>query len=566
MTEPTPHDPKSLSRTALSVLLLIVGLAVVLQWSRLPFRWNPVALAYAAYFHEFRHAISLNGSGAAFTTFVGLHPPAYSLFFLWMMEASAPAVCWLASSGLFSVASVPLVWMTARLANDDGAMPWPSILSCASIAALVLELSPHRNAYGLEVNNYPLLLAVTAAQLYCFAQMTGPWQTSPEQARPLLTQPTRAEVAWVLTSALSIWTHVLSIALPCSQLLLVILLPESRRHVKRLILLATSTAALCLPLLPGVLAGLGSDPINVAPGLDRALAAALLDFPGRYGSEIGANLLAAMIVLAAANVVRLPPGHRLVPLSWLAHGLVAGALVVGMVAAGMAAAHQFPYYLVLLPAGALLVPRALHPDQTPVMRYLLLAVCATALSLHALALGSDALRGRAAWTSANSERGLIAIATQSWQDNSSLLLHGFPQTMDDDKDVLDAAFAFIPLDERITFAQPQVETLVPGDPNWGQPLLFEGHRWLYTFTDFKEDRVDAITDAALARGERVIVAAYNTRWAQREADELRAWAAARGEPGRRAKDQLMFILEPTVGQQDPLPDASHSHQPGSSTH
>ncbi len=566
MTERNPHEPKVSSRTALSVLLLILVLAAALQGSRLPFRWNPVALAYAAYFHEFRHVISLNGSGAAFTTFVGLHPPAYSLFFLWMMERSAPAACWLASSGLFSVAAIPLVWMTARLGSDDETAPWPSILGSASIAALVLAISPHRNAYGLEVNNYPLLIAVTTAQLLCFARMMRPEKISRESARSLLARPGGDEIAWMLVTALSIWTHLLSVALPCSQLLLLGLLPEARRHVVRLTALATGTAVLCLPLVPGVLAGMGSDPINTAPGLSGALSAALLDFPGRYGSEAGANLLAALIVLGAANVLRLPRGHRLVPLSWLAHGLVAGTLVVGLVAGGMAAAHQFPYYLVLLPTGALLVPRALHSAQPIALRSLIIAICALALSLHALPLGSDALRGRAAWTSASSDRGLIELATRSWEENSSLLLHGFPQTMDDDKDALDAAFSFIPLNERITFAQPDVEKLVPGDPNWGQPLLFENNRWLYTFTDFKQDRVNAITNAALARGERVIVAAYNTRWAQREADELRAWATARGEPGRRAKDQLMFVLEPAVGQRSSLPDKSGTHYSGNSTH
>ncbi len=502
MTEPTSSDPKVLSRTALSVFAVIVGLAAALQLSRLPFRWDPVALAYAAYFHEFRHVIELNGSGAAFTTFVGLHPPAYSLFFLWMMKASAPAVCWLTSSGLFSVASVPLVWMTARLACDDRTEAWPPILDSASVAALVLAISPHRNAYGLEVNNYPLLVAVSAAQLLCFARMMRAERTSSQQARSLFARPGRAEIAWVLVTALSLWTHVLSIALPCSQLLLLRLLPEARRYLGRLITLAASAALLCLPLLPGVLAGIGSDPINTAPGLSGA----------------------------------------------------------------MAAAHQFPYYLVLLPAGALLVPRALHSAQPTALRYLVIALCGAALSAHALALGDDALRGRAAWTSASSERGLIELATQSWQENSSLLLYGFPQTMDDDKDALDAAFFFIPLDEQITFAQPEVETLVPGDPNWGQPLLFERGRWLYTFTDFKQDRVDAITNATLARGERVTVAAYNTHWAQREADELRAWATARGEPGRRAKDQLMFVLEPTVGQRNPLPDESDDRYSGSSAH
>ena len=543
MIDPSFNQSNSTPRVAYVVLFAIVGLAVALQWSRLPFRWNPVALAYAAYFHEFRHAINLAGVGAAFTTFVGLHPPAYSLFFWGLMELRTPAACWLASSGLFSVAAVPLVWMTARHRSQDTKGRWAPAWRGAAIAALVLAVSPHRNAYGLEINNYPLLVASTAAQLWAFAKMVNDPRYAVTGSSSAWTRPKGVEITWVLCTALSIWTHVLSIALPCSQLLLLLLLPETRQKTRRAITLMAGAAALCLPLLPGLLAGMGSDPINTAPGLFAALRAALLGFPGRYGSTLGAGLMSGLIIVGGISALRLPHGKRLVPLSWLTHGLTAGALIIGMVASGMAAAHQFPYYLVLLPAGALLVSESLRGRQRRLPRLLLGAMCCAALCLHGLALIEDARRGQSAWNSASSDRGLIELATNSWIERSSLLLLGFPQTFDDDKDALDPAFAFIPMNERITFAQPEVATLVPGDPNWGQPLRFEGERWLYTFTDFKAERVNAITDAALARGERVIVAAYNTDWAQREADELKAWATARGEPGRRAPNQLMFLLE-----------------------
>jgi len=344
------------------------------------------------------------------------------------------------------------------------------------------------------------------------------------------------------------WTHVLSIALPCSQIFLLIMLPEGRKRLRRVLALSGCTALLCLPLLPAALAGVNSDPINEAPGALKALSAAFIGFPGRYGSDTASSILAALVALGALNTLRLPPKERLVPLSWLAHGLTCGALILWMVSGGMAADHQFPYYLALLPAGALLVSQAIQPSQSMPLRALATAGLVAGLSLHAASLGSDALRGQAAWDSASSERGLVQVAVDSWTPNSSLLLHGFPQTMDDDKDALDAAFFFIPLNERITFSQPEIETLVPGDPNWGQPLLFEEGRWLYTFTDFAPERVEAITKAALARGERVLVVAYNTGWAQREADELRAWATERSIPGRRAKDQLLFLVEPRPDQ------------------
>jgi len=79
---------------------------------------------------------------------------------------------------------------------------------------------------------------------------------------------------------------------------------------------------------------------------------------------------------------------------------------------------------------------------------------------------------------------------------------------------------------------------------WGQPIQFENGRCLYTFTGFREDRVDAIADATLAAGGRVILAVYETQFAEHDVSKIRAWASQREEPGRRAPGQLMFLLEP----------------------
>ena len=532
MTSPPSTAARRSSPRLPWALLAILVLAALLQASRLPFRWNQIALAYAAYFHEFRHVIELNGWGSALTTFVGLHPPAYSLLFLGMMVSHAPAACWFGVSGLLSVAAGPLVWATAR-------QHWGREAALgATLAALVLAISPHRNAYGLEVNNYPLLVAATAGQLLAFSR----WVARP----PASSRPSGAELLWIATTTLALWTHVLSIALPISQLALLLALPEGRARLRRFGLALAVVVLLCVPLLPGLLAGSGADPINAPAGILTALSAALAEYPGRYGSETAANLLGLLALLGAWTALQMPRNERLIPLSWLAHTALAATLIVALTAGGVAAAHQFPYYLVLLPGGALLVAKAAcdGAGRLPVPTVVLRLCLATALGLHGLALTGAALQAGRTWNEADSERGLMALAVQAWQPGAALLLVNFPRGFDDDKDQVDPTYALIPMTERLTFAQPEVPTLVPGDPSWGQPFRFEGGRWLYTFTDFKETRVDAIADTTLAAGNRVILAVYDTQRGEREVEEIRAWALQRGEPGRRAPGQLMFVLDP----------------------
>ncbi|MBJ93772.1 MAG: hypothetical protein CMP23_04770 [Rickettsiales bacterium] len=522
------------------MLGVVILIGALLQLTRLPFRWSPVALAYAAYFHEFRHAIELAGPLAAFSTFVGLHPPAYSLVFLTLMEYRATGLSWLACSALFSLVSIPLVWWTAR---QGVRLQGSVMLGPALLAGLVIAVSPHRNAYGLEVNNYPLLIGVTAAQLLCFARLFGE-SAGHNQLKGPAAWLNRDELLWLMVTALAIWTHLLSIALPCAQLLLVITLPETRQRTFRLLLLSSAVTAMCLPLSDELLRGIASAPINEAPGLTTALAAAVLELPGRYGSRYGAYLLIGLGLFGAARALRLKPFRRIVPLSWLMHLVVAAGLILTMVSRGTAAAHQFPYYLVLLPSGALLIGLNLAPGLGLRARRVAIALTLLALALHATDLGKEAHRGLQARSEAALNYGLIETALDSWTPGSSLLLHGFPDYMDDDKDGLDAAFQLVPWNQRIHFGQPKVETLVPGDPNWGQPLQFENQRWLYTFTSFEPSRVEAITTAMHAQGRRVVVAAYDTQRGAREAEELKTWASRYGEPGRRAQGQLLFILAP----------------------
>ena len=247
----------------------IVALAAVLTLTRLPFRWNQIALAYAAYFREYRHIIEVDGWPAAFTTFVGIHPPAYSLLFLSMME-SAP-LTWFLVSGAFSVAAVICVFLTGRTRSEDLFLP--------VTAGLLLATSPHRLAYALEPNNYPLLLLVTAAACLVFARWVrggSPW--------PLLA-----------VTVLGLWTHALFVTVPVAQALAV--WPDPRRRKMALAGLGIAFVG-CLPLLPAVLGAAGST-VNEAPPVIDVLAALFVVLPHRYGTLMAAWAVVGLAVLGA---------------------------------------------------------------------------------------------------------------------------------------------------------------------------------------------------------------------------------------------------------------------------
>jgi len=512
------------------LLLGIVAAAVLLQLSRLPLRWNPIAIAYASYYKEYRHAIRVDGWDAAFTTFVGLHPPAYSLIFLALMALGVAPLVWLLLSGLFSVASVPAVWFTARRGWGPGAG------LAAAAAAAVLAVSPHRNAYGLEVNNYPLLVGVTALQLLAFAI----WVRRAEGAGR---RPTVADLALAAATVLALYTHILSIALPAAQLAALGLTRSGRRRALRFGLTQGAAALPCLPLLPAILAGGQAPPINAAPGLAGAAEAVLLGFPTRYGSVWGTALVAVVLGFGALRILRAEGERDPVALSWLLHGALTLGLIGGMVATGVAAAHQFPYYLAAVPSGALVVGSALAGRDPSGLRRGLGAALVLGLTLHAGAATLEWAVARQARAAAPIDRGLVGLAIEEWRPGDALLLVGFPSYGDDDKDALDPTWALLPMTWRVRFEHPGVEQLVTADPYWGQPVLFGG-RWLYTFTEVHAERVDAIARHHLARGDRVLLALYDIEGSHGELIEAEDWAARMGRPGRRAPGQVLWVLEP----------------------
>ncbi len=515
------------------LLLGLVVLAAALQASRLPFRWNAISLAYASYFKEYRHAVELGGWDAALTTFVGLHPPGYSLIFLAFMAVGVAPLTWHALSGLFSVAAIPCVWRAARCG-------WGQAGAATLAATAVLAVSPHRNAYGLEPNNYPMLVLVSALQLAAFAAWV--------RQEPTGGRPRRCDLAFGAATVLALYTHVLAITLPAAQLLTLLLLPEGRQRLRRFAAVQGLATLPCAILLPTILQGGGSEPMNNVVGLQGGLEAALLGFPFRYGSTLGTCCMALVFVAGAWGVLR---SRSLVPLSWLLHAILATGLIVWMVSQGIAADHQFPYYLVVLPSGALVAGSVLRPsgEGSAVPRQLLALVLCVGLLLHVSALGLAYAQAQSQWKEAPTSHGLVALAVQEWTPGSSLILVDFPgaDRGDDDKDVLDPAWAHLRFDRRVRFEPPDFQPF-DGDgffmSPWGQPVSTAEGRWLYTFTGFDPERIDAITQHGLSQGQRVIVALYNTTGAHGDLAKAEEWARSYPGLGRRATDQVLWVLEP----------------------
>ena len=528
------HRPVGLLAPLVGVTLF----AAVLQLSRLPFRWSAITVAYASYFKEYQHNIDVEGWTAAFTTFVGLHPPLYSLIFHAGESAEVPPVAWLLASAFFSVASVPLLLLAGRALVPNGH-------SLALVAGLCLAVSPQRNAYGLEINNYPLLMMMSALQLLAFTRFAAKLETN---------QLGRRDAAlWAVATAGLLWTHVLGVALPASQGLVLLSTSLGRRGLKLALPWLLGAVALCTPLLPSIFAGADAPAINQAVGLPRASASLLGGFPGRYGSELAAALLLGLGMIGG---LKLWGTRGTAARAAVLHVLLLSALILGMVATGIAAAHQFPYYLALLPSCCLLLSGILlSGDKTTAdasahfKGQILHAALGLALILHLGVQLREAAAAQKAWDNAPTERALMALAIESWTPGSTLVLVDFPDWSDDDKDVVDPTWALIPWSEPVDFGHPGVPTLVTADPYWGQPIRVGGNRWLYTFvgwptTDGEADRIDQIADHVLGEGKRFVLAIDNTSQAPGDFARAETWAMRRGKLGRSAPNQALWVLEP----------------------
>ena len=500
---------------ALAVLLPTVA-AVALTTTRLPFRWNQIALAYAAYYREYFHGLHVDGWSALFTQFVGIHPPAYSMFFLAMTEVGVSPLTWFFVSGSFSVGAVLAVGLAASRAGLGA--------GCVAGAATLLAVSPHRLAYSLEPNNYPLLLLVVAVQALAFADFVR------HERRGFLLAG---------TTLLGLWTHALFVTVPLAQATALARGPRFRRVVVTF----GGAAVLCLPLVPSVLEGSGSV-VNPGGGVGPVLEAMLIDFPARYGSAWASWLVATAAVVGVFRIRRSDDdAQRAVLTGWTLQLLAGAGLLALLLARGTAATHQFPYYLLLLPPGCLLAGAAferLRPSLVPLLSLLIAASAASSVTYAV----SESNRARRLWRDAALTYPTVARALDAWTEGSSLLLLGYPDGGDDDKDVVDAVYALLPHDRPVNHEEPRVETLVGGDPYWGQPYGFFGDRWLYTYTGFMEDRWESIFLATRGRGERLVVVVYPANELWEDTQAALAWSRRHGVEPLLQEDAVVMVFGP----------------------
>jgi hypothetical protein len=270
-------------------------------------------------------------------------------------------------------------------------------------------------------------------------------------------------------------------------------------------------------------------------------------------------MLGAVLLIGGYFTLRAKNGEgQLAGAGLLLHLTITTGLIVLMVASGTAAAHQFPYYLALLPSAALVVGAGVSEFRQTLLSRVALGLMLAGLCLHLLALSEDALAGVRSSRAAPTERALMAVAIEEWTPGSSLVLIDFPRWGDDDKDILDPTWALLPVTEPVDFAHPGVPTLVTGDPYWGQPVRFGGNRWLYTFTgwplqDGPVERIDVIARHVLSTGAKLIVAIYNTDQAYGDFNQVESWAMRHGQLGMSAPGQALWVLPARSGGDVPKP-------------
>ena len=520
------------------LIVVFTVLAALLQASRLPMRWNQISFAYAAYFGEYLWIVGDQGWHKALTTFVGIHPPGYALLFAVLAALGSSPLIWHSLSAVLSVAAVPTLARVAGSGMPGGQRT--GVLVAAS--AVLIATSPHRTAYGLEVNNYPLLVLVSCVQMLAFSSFIA----RPEERRTVL--------FLACTTAACVWTHGLGLALPAAQLITLLLLAEGRALLRPLSRALGLGALLCLPLLPGLLSLVGGEGINESLGPLAAWSSLTEALPGRYGSATAGWAIASLAGLGASHITKLPAGQRLVPMSWLLHVIVASLMIATLISLGIASPVQLPYYLAPLPsllllaACSLLVVRPPRDDPEQGLLFKLITAQRAALGVillcavtNTVVITGDWLHAREIRGAAASEYPLVAKAIDRWQAGTSLALIQFPQYLDDDKDAIDPIYPLLPLSERVWFDDPGVDGMVPFDPYFGQPVRYSDGRWLYTFTSVSRPHLDALADALRASEGELIVAAYGCSFSERESNDLAEWARARGAVQERGEDEGLWL-------------------------
>ena len=277
-------------------MLIVVLLAAGLRLVRALSRWDEIALAYAAYQEPWLD--SVGSASGMLGTFVGLHPPAYSVLYAALDVVWGAPLGWLLLSAALSTAAV---WLVGRVGGVG--------------AALYLAFDPLQLAYAAEVNNYPLLVFAIALCLHerHRVQTRGRW------------------LGLALAGVLAGWTHLLG-GLAAGLIALTLLQTDRRATLRVLAVMAIAS----LPVLArAAVLGSGED-TYAQSGLDLGVIWTGLN------EKSGWWLISWLV--AGFSACR----WRLSLVLWL----VAGS-ILGLMALGVGASHQQPYWLALGPLAAL---------------------------------------------------------------------------------------------------------------------------------------------------------------------------------------------------------------------
>lgn len=201
---------------------------------------------------------------------------------------------WLRSVSV--VASLAMVWLAYRIARLAVSR------SEASLAAVLVALSPHQLMFAQEARTYMLVAAFSTWALYLFA-------------RAVLFERRRAWLPFVLVSALGLWTQSIALLGVGVQAALIVLTPQGRKNGWRWLIAQAAAFALYAPWLA----------INVAQASHLSSSHWYLRTPG--GHEVFQVLRA--VFLSPISLVTPPEGSPLPGLeAFLPRAVAQGILFV----------------------------------------------------------------------------------------------------------------------------------------------------------------------------------------------------------------------------------------------
>jgi mannosyltransferase len=203
------------------------------------------------------------------------------------------------------VASLGMVWLTYRLARL--AAPRGE----ASLAAVIVALSPHQLMFAQEARTYTLVACFVTWALYLFA-------------RAVFFDRPKAWIPFVLVSALGLWTQSIALLGVGVQGALIVFTAGGRRHLGRWLLAQAAAVALYAPWIA----------INAAQAAHLSSSHWYLRTPG--GHEVFQVLRA--VFLSPIPLVTPPPTATLPGLDRVLPRLLAHAILVALPALPFAAA------------------------------------------------------------------------------------------------------------------------------------------------------------------------------------------------------------------------------------